>query len=80
MKTAKDIESEFKRRFQELLNEFEADFEAADHFMGYSECGQDIQCRIQGYAHYDSTGAVIREFFDFDLGTIIQHAKLGATQ
>ncbi len=46
MKTSQEIEQEFRKEFQALVNKYKAEIEIKDHWTGYSECGQDIKCMV----------------------------------
>lgn len=46
MKTSEEIEAEFRKEFQALVDKYKAEVEIKDHWQGYAECGQDIKCMV----------------------------------
>ena len=73
MKSTKELEAEFRAKFNALLLEYGATMEADDHYDGYPECGQDIQVIITIPSIFD--GESQREFCKFDLGNFVTGVK-----
>ena len=67
MKTSDELEKAFKHDLRELLNKYDAELEAADHYMGYPECGEDIRMTVTIPAIYID-GTCIREHTEIDFG------------
>ena len=63
-----ELEAQFKEEFVALLRKYNASLEVEDHWSGYSECGEDIQARIESCAKYDDNGNMIEPELSFDLG------------
>ncbi len=61
-----DRREEFLNKLQLLLEEFEAEISADDHWKGYAECGQDIRMTVE----FDSF-----EIKEINLGTWIDKKK-----
>ena len=71
MKTEKELAEEFLRKFDALLEEYDAEFECSDEFTGYAECGQDIHARVHIPAVWDTkTGERLRHGIAIDLGRL----------
>jgi hypothetical protein len=67
-----ELEAQFKQEFIELLTKYNnAYLEVKDHWSGYSECGEDIQTRIESCDKYDDQGNMIESGLSFDLGTYL---------
>jgi len=70
MKTAKEIEQEFRADLKLLIKKYDAEIEASDHYTGYSECGEDIRVMVSTQAVYVDNECV-QECADFNIGTWI---------
>lgn len=68
MITEAEISQQFKIELQQLLDKFNADLEARDHYIGYPECGEDIRMTVSIPAIYDSNHDCIQEYAEVDLG------------
>ena len=75
MKTAKDIEHDFRLDLLCLLNKYNAQIETSDHYTGYSECGQDIRVMVSIPAIYMDEQC-INEYTEFDLGCWITNKTI----
>ena len=40
------IKKQFIAELQALLDQYQADLEAKDHWQGYSECGEDVRMTV----------------------------------
>ena len=66
-----DKREEFKAELNALLIKYECDITASDEWMGYAECGQDIQICIEfdwSQEESDSTGSGVIEDLKFGTG------------
>ncbi len=70
MKTAAEIRAEFRADLQAVLDKHGAELEAADHYQGYSECGEDVRMVAHIAAFYDQ-GELVSEGTEVDLGSHI---------
>lgn len=68
MKTAEQVENEFRAELQALINKYGAEIEVRDHYQGYSECGEDIRMMVTIPTIYDSDGYVQQDYTEFNLG------------
>lgn len=66
--TKEEITNRFKAEFKDLLAKYGADIEAADHWSGYAECGEDVRITVNIPGKYDSEGNVIQERVEIDFG------------
>ena len=73
IQTAEQIEAEFRRELQALLDKYDADLEAKDHYQGWAECGEDVRMTVDIPAIYDCKGSYIRPWVEIDLGSCICH-------
>jgi hypothetical protein len=71
MLTSAEIDRQFKQELQNLLDSWDAEMEADDHYQGYPECGQDVRIEVTIPSIYDTDGNQTREFTVIDLGRII---------
>ena len=51
----------FKKELRALLRKYNTALEADDEWIGYPECGQDIQMTASIYNVYDKDGYLIKE-------------------
>ena len=70
MKTTLEIENEFRSDLNALLKKYDADIETSDHYIGYSECGEDIRVMVSIPVVYVDNEC-IQESADFNLGLYI---------
>ncbi len=68
MKTSAEIEAEFKKEFQALVDKYKAEVEIKDHWQGYAECGQEIKCMVYIGETYNEEFETISECCEFELG------------
>lgn len=68
MKTKAEIEAAFLKDLQDLLDFYDAELEAKDHFEGYPECGEDVRITVSIPAHWTMSGELTREDTEIDLG------------
>lgn len=68
-----EVEAEFRKELQNLLNRYGAELEASDHWEGYAECGQDIRMIVDIPAKYDEDHNCIQEYVTIDLGAFVCH-------
>ena len=68
MKTSEEIEAEFRKEFQALVDKYKAEVEIKDYWQGYAELGQDVQCKIYIGAIYNENFETIRDCCEFELG------------
>jgi hypothetical protein len=67
-----ELEVQFKEEFIALLKKYNSAYlEVKDHWTSYSECGEDIQTRIESLDKYDENGNMIEPGLSFDLGTYL---------
>jgi hypothetical protein len=71
METKEQISAAFKAELQALLDKYNAELEAKDHWQGYSECGEDVRMIVDIPAIYDSKHNCMREYTEIDLGGYI---------
>lgn len=71
MKEMNEVESRFFSELLDLLDKWQVELSAADHYPGYSECGEDIQINFSASAIYDSQGNKLRDEIDLDVGTLV---------
>jgi hypothetical protein len=69
MKPSSDIEADFRRDFQALLDKYNAEFEIRDFWQGYAECGQDIKCMVSIHAVFNDDLECVSDNCEFNLGT-----------
>lgn len=68
MKTASQVESQFRAELQSLLDKYRAELEARDHWEGYSECGEDVRMTVTIPAVYcETTHDCLQEWTEIDL-------------
>jgi len=72
MKTADQVEVEFRADLQALLKKWGAEIEAEDHYPGYPECGEDIRMEVHIPGKYESDGTCLQDFAVINLGTLIR--------
>lgn len=70
MKTKDQVTSEFKAELQALLDKWDAELSADDHYRGYPECGEDVRMTVTIPSIYEGATHV-REWTEIDLGRII---------
>lgn len=71
MKTKEQVTVAFKAELQTLLDKYNAELEAKDHWEGYSETGEDVRMTVDIPAIYGSENNCLREYTEIDLGSII---------
>jgi hypothetical protein len=77
VKTREEITKEFTEKLQALLNEYGANIEARDHWIGYAECGEDVRMTVEIPAFYNEEHDCVREWTEIDLGChLAPNAKL----
>ena len=78
MQTKEQVEAEFKAKLAALLDEYRVEdptgfwtprIEASDHYQGYPECGEDIRIIVSLPPKRDSSGELIRDYAEIDLGS-----------
>lgn len=70
MKTSNEVKIEFITKLKELLEEYQAELIAEDHYPGYPECGQDIRITVEMDTIYTESGCE-REYTEIDLGRYV---------
>ena len=60
--TKQEIEVAFRKDLQELFDKYQADFEVADHWQGYPECGQDLRATVTIPSKYNDDNECTREY------------------
>ena len=73
LQTSEQIEAEFRRELQALLDKYGADLEAKDHNQGWAECYEDVRMTVDIPAIYDCKVGYIRPWVEIDLGSGIFH-------
>lgn len=68
MKTKEEITTEFKADLVALLDKYEAELAAEDHFTGYAECGENVRMTVVIQGKWDIFGNCLREYTEIDLG------------
>ncbi len=68
METKEQVAAAFRADLQALLDKYNAELEAKDHWQGYSECGEDVRMTVDIPAIYDSEYNCLREYTEIDLG------------
>ena len=71
MKTSHKVSEDFRRELQSLLDKYNAELEASDHWTGYAECGQDIRMIATIPAIYNENHDCTQEWTEVDLGNIL---------
>jgi hypothetical protein len=71
MITKEQIAAAFRVELQALLDKYNAELEAKDHWQGYSECGEDVRMTVDIPAIYDSEYNCLRERAEIDLGAYL---------
>ena len=69
---AAEVKAAFLFDLNALLQKWTATLEAADHYPGYAECGEDIRMTVTIPGVWDANGDTLREWTEIDLG---RHAK-----
>lgn len=62
------VSETFTAELRALLARWGADIEAADHYPGYPECGEDVRMTATIKGSFDADGNVTREWTEIDLG------------
>ena len=75
MLTKEEVTKNFKADLQALVDKYGATIEAKDHFLGYSECGEDIRITIEVPSIYDSNNELVRDWVEIDLGSYFWPTK-----
>lgn len=70
IQTKEQIEQSFMDDLHALLDKYNAELEAADHYIGYPECGEDIRVTVTIPARYENNECT-HEFTEIDLGRYI---------
>lgn len=68
VQSQQQVTEAFLHELRELLKKYGAELEAADHYQGYPECGEDVRMTVTVPAIYDDTGNTKREWTEIDLG------------
>ena len=68
MMTSIEVEQQFRADLQILLDKYNAELEASDHYIGYAECGEDIRMTVSIPAVYDENHDIVSEWVEVDLG------------
>ena len=68
MQTKEEVEKAFREELQALLDKYGAELEAADHYQGYPECGEDVRMTVTVPGKYDEAHDCVREWTEIDLG------------
>ncbi len=76
MISAKQVKYQILVELQALLNTYNAELYAEDHYEGYAECGEDVRMTIYVPAVYDADNNCIREATEVDLGDCVLPMKL----
>jgi hypothetical protein len=71
MKTKEEIGGNFLSDLRSLLDKYNAEITAEDHYEGYPECGEDIRMTVYIPAIYDKNGNTTQEFVEINLGKYI---------
>lgn len=65
-----DLEAEFRKDFQNLLDKYGAEIEVRDDYSGYPECGQELVMEVYIPAIWgENYGELIQKDYIFNLGT-----------
>lgn len=67
--TKSDVEAAFRDELMALLEKYDAELEASDHWQGYPECGEDVRMIVTVPAIYDENNETRREWTEIDLGS-----------
>ena len=68
MKTREQVAKQFMEEFQALLNKYDAEIDAKDHYIGYPECGEDVRMTMFIPAVYDDEYNCVSRETEIDLG------------
>jgi len=68
MITKEQITKEFTAELQALLNKWNAELDASDHYQGWPECGEDIRMIVTIPGSWDKDGNTTQEWTEVDLG------------
>lgn len=67
--TAAEVKTQFTAELKALLDKWNAELEAEDHWTGYAECGQDVRMTVTIPSIYnEEIGERVRELTEIDLG------------
>ena len=75
MKKDTQVAEEFMAELRGLLNKWDAEISAEDHFKGYPECGEDVRITITIPSKYDENGEYTREWTEIDIGNLYRAYK-----
>lgn len=75
MKTKADVEAAFRAELIALLEKYDAELEAKDHWEGYPECGEDVRMTVTVPAIWDENHDMQREWTEIDLGSWLKAEK-----
>ena len=75
MQTKDEVTQSFKEDLQALLDKYNAELDATDHYQGYPECGEDVRMEVTIDAIYDEDGNCEREYTIIDLGSGLYPSK-----
>jgi len=69
--TKEEAAARFRADLVHLLEEWNAELVAEDHWQGYPECGQDVRMTVTIPAIYTKDGETAREAVEVDLGRAV---------
>ena len=69
--SAAEVEARVRADLAAVLEKWNAELSAEDHYPGYPECGEDVRMTISVPAVYGQDGETIRERVEIDLGRFV---------
>lgn len=67
--TSEEVEAAFRAELQALLDKYEGELRAMDHYLGYPGLSEDIRITVEIPALWNDKHICIREYVEIDLGT-----------
>lgn len=73
--TSDERSAEFLAELLALLHKYNATLDAADHYRGYAECGEDVRMTVSIPATWDSDNNMVCQETELNLGKYVQGYK-----
>jgi hypothetical protein len=65
----------FKKELAALCRKYKCEITAADHWIGYAECGQDVRITVEFTGSYTLDSKALLAWEELDLGTFFDGLK-----
>jgi hypothetical protein len=75
MQTKEQVTEGFKADLQAVLDKWEAELSAEDHYPGWPEAGEDIRMTAVISGRYTASGDTARDYTEIDLGRYLLPSK-----